>query len=996
MKKIASHALALLMALILALGVFAPALAATDEVAPLPEIGETVSGFTVKSITPMDTIGAMSVLFEHDKTGAQLMFLQTKDTNRAFDIAFQTPALDDKGKPHVFEHITISGSQKYPDPNMFFPFTNQTYSTFINALTSSTKTEFPLASLSEDQLLQMMDYYLSGVFTPLLYTEPRLAEREAWRYALTGKDDPLTITGTVYSEMQGASTINRKALLNLRNTLFEGSLVSHESGGIPEDIKMLSYEELIEFHDAYYHPSNALIILYGDLDYKRFLTFIDEEYLCKYDQRDVYVEKGRIEPMTSTLTKICEYPVEAGATTKDASIISYAFAANGADMKDTIGLSMTANLLNQESSAFTALVRERMPGKTVTVSIDYDAPAPYLFFQSTGCNEEDLATLVEIADEAIARIAREGFDPAAVESNNAMMKLSLLLMPKNQALGVNAAILFSGEWAAFGTMDYFNEYEEVLAGADAAYLGDLLTRYLLNNPHRAAVATVPVAGLSEEKAQALAAELAEKKAAMSAEEIDALVAKTQAFIDWAGATPDDAEIKKLQAVTKESLPEEIVEYPVDVKTQDGVTLLTSTTDVGGVCNPGFLLDAAGLPIDQLQDVSLYLSLLGNLDTASHTKEELSTLMTRYAPGFGASLWASETKSLSPIYKANFSWLSLNEDLPTGTALVKEIVQETSLEDTDAIKNIIARKISAYQMMFQSTPYQLQLQRSKAAFSDAEAFNNYLGGVEMYAYLKEMQALCESDPEALVGRLTNARALVLNKSGAAAMLAGDRDAVNGFGEICDAFFEGMADTARDTVDYGALRLPVQREALVVNSDVQFNYVYMGMPQGAYTGKLGALSALIGDIYMLPKLRNALGAYGAYFDANREGMYLWTYRDPGLKGTFDIYEALPEFLETVSLTQEDVDRYIISAYSSLAMPNGPLTEATNALNDWLLGYGPEDTLTEMRQMKDLTVEDVRTFAQVLRQLLDDGVRSTSGSASTIEQNADLFDNVIRLDS
>lgn len=215
MKHLSSRFLCLILALALVLTSFAgcsptaqstpPGEAASRPVAAqksaLPAVGDVLSGFAAIEIIPMDVLGATGVLFEHRKSGATLLYLACDDPNRSFSISFRTPALDNKGKPHVFEHITVSGSQKYPDANMYFPFSYQTYNTYVNALTFHGMTSYPLASLSEDQLLPMMDYYLSGVFEPLLYTEPRLVQREAWRYELAGADDELSVAGTVYSEM---------------------------------------------------------------------------------------------------------------------------------------------------------------------------------------------------------------------------------------------------------------------------------------------------------------------------------------------------------------------------------------------------------------------------------------------------------------------------------------------------------------------------------------------------------------------------------------------------------------------------------------------------------------------------------------------------------------------------------------------------------------------------------------------------------------------------
>jgi Zn-dependent M16 (insulinase) family peptidase len=37
-------------------------------------------------------------------------------------------------------------------------------------------------------------------------------------------------------------------------------------GGNPNDITQLTYLELIDFHKKYYHPSNAKIFTYGNME----------------------------------------------------------------------------------------------------------------------------------------------------------------------------------------------------------------------------------------------------------------------------------------------------------------------------------------------------------------------------------------------------------------------------------------------------------------------------------------------------------------------------------------------------------------------------------------------------------------------------------------------------------------------------------------------------------------------------------------------------------
>ena len=179
-------------------------------------VGDQTTGFVVRELSRLDLVNADVTLLEHEKTGALLMLVQNEDINRTYDISFRTPVEDDSGIPHVFEHATLGGSQKYPSKALFFNLIHQTYNTYMNAMTTDLITTYPVASLSEQQLLKYVDYYTDSVFNPSIMEDESIFREEAWRYAMADKDAPLTIAGTVYTEMQGAYSIETASMLNFK------------------------------------------------------------------------------------------------------------------------------------------------------------------------------------------------------------------------------------------------------------------------------------------------------------------------------------------------------------------------------------------------------------------------------------------------------------------------------------------------------------------------------------------------------------------------------------------------------------------------------------------------------------------------------------------------------------------------------------------------------------------------------------------------------------
>lgn len=107
----------------------------------------------------------------------------------------------------------------------------------------------------------------------------RKAGITSWR----DEDAPVTINGVVYNEMKGAFSSPDDVLERLIfKSLFPDTSYANESGGDPEHIPELTYEQYLNFHRKYYHPCNSYIYLYGDMDVAEKLRWMDEEYLGKY------------------------------------------------------------------------------------------------------------------------------------------------------------------------------------------------------------------------------------------------------------------------------------------------------------------------------------------------------------------------------------------------------------------------------------------------------------------------------------------------------------------------------------------------------------------------------------------------------------------------------------------------------------------------------------------------------------------------------------------
>lgn len=964
------------------------------------QVGDAHNGFTVTDVRRFDLIGADTITLQHDKTGALVMLLLNEDTNRVFDVTFRTVAEDNTGTPHVFEHATLSGSERYPSKKLFFNLSYQTYNTYMNASTYPMMTTYPVGSLSEDQLLKYADFYLDSCFHPMIQTDESIFRREAWRYSLTGADEPMTLTGTVYNEMKGAMTLESAASYNYKRTLAPGSVIGNVSGGEPASIPDMTWEALRTYHDTYYHPSNSLSFVYGKIEHpEAFLALLDSVF-STYEARDVsglFTDAG-YQPLTEAAEKVYSYPVEEGTDTANGAVIYYGFRCDGISTEDMDALDLFTTMADADSSAFKTLLKEKLPMASGSVYID-PCGVPSVYFCATGVNASDADTFRAVVDESMAKIAEEGFTLEEAEALEAGVKLEVLLTPEGSEVGVNMIANIAYNWSAAGRLYGYMEYIDLLNRftdfvSDGTFCRVAKT-YIVDNPIHALAVTEPVPGLKETEDAALAETLAEAKAAMSEEEIAALVSATNAAEDDGDDTTEM--VASMSAVTVETLPEEFRQYDIqDEALENNVRRLYVNAAGAGVGKTMLRLNVSSLPQEQLHWLALYMNLLGDMDTTEHTYSELATLMTRYANGvqIGVIIPTEDNEyGYTPYLRVAFN--ALDEDLANAYELVSEILFKTDFENTEVLSGRVSKLRNSLKQSINAEGYGYMLRRMFGRGNEGYAFYDYMNQLPYYSFLCEVEDAMASDPSTVVSKLNEMRETLLSLgNGVVYGYVGSEEGREANNAAVEAFLSGMTAEERTRVKYEFA--PVEpSEGLILDVNTSFNIVFaswedLGLEK--YTADWDAVCSLINDRYLMPELRDARGAYGAYLYAVDFGLYAFTYRDPNVAETFDVFSRVGEMLTAdTGVTQDTLNGYILSSYSAYALPQGELTDGYDALGNLLTGQSQEEKRANMEALKSVKVEKLPEYAEVLSKLMTNGVHGTVSSASIIAANEALYQTV-----
>ncbi|MBR7040667.1 MAG: insulinase family protein [Clostridia bacterium] len=956
---------------------------------------EPESAYTLKDSRRFELVGADIRVYEHNKTGALVMFVNNSDTNRTFQIAFRTPTYTDKGIAYVLEHSVLGGSAKYPSRGLFTSLSAQTYNTYMNAFTANYMTAYPVASLSESQLLKFVDFYTDSVFNPMILEDEDIFREEAWRYTLDDPEGELGIEGTVYSEMQGSYTLARAAMLNYYNTLFPGATTGRDSGGIPEVIYTMSWEDVTEFYKEYYHPSNSLTVIYGDIeDENAFLTLLDG-YFSAYERREFDIKEKNYAPITESVTAEFGYPVAENSDTDKQAQIFYGFATD-CTYADYDDLDYLTTLMSDDSAYFTQTLKKELPGAAGGVYVDNTTPEMSVMFYAQGVNREDADTFKRICDEAVADAANNGFDPQAVDAIVSSYNLSIQLIGEEDELNTDMVQTVAQYWALqddlFGYMDWIDRLDSFEEKALDGSLSNAAEKYLLGNERNALVVTYPVPGLLEEKTEAFNAMLQEDKAGMSEDEI-------QAIVDYKPYDKDALDeatkgfIAQLTAVTTQSLPEDRRVYEISDETdEDGVRFVTADANLDGVGETALMLDASGLKEEQIHYFKLLCDLLGELDTEDHTKQEIATLGARYLYDGVIKVSAmGDLERARPYMRLTFT--ALDEDLQAGYDLLAELLYRTKLDDAEELLKQVKQLKTSLRTNITQNCYAVMLYRAESPFDATTRYFSYVTYIDYYEFLEQAEAQLESDPESFISELEAVRDYFNNRTGAIAGFVGNETSAQLNKTAAKAFLMTLDEREIVPAAY-ALDAEKKSEALIIDGTVNYNMVYASWEElgmDGYDGAMDAVASYVYDKYLYPLIRVQYGAYGVLHGARDSGVYVISYRDPNVDETFDVYASLGEMIAEDEPTQEELDGYILSAYSYYAKSGGELSGGFNALLNYLGGESQEKTLDYMRDLKGMTPEVFRNYSALYEKLAGEGAQFTSGGAAAVEAQ-DRYDRVL----
>lgn len=970
----------------------------------LPKVGDNLYGFTVDAIYDYDIRNAKLVLFTHEKSGAKAILISNDDEDKSTVIGYNTLTYDNRGIPHVFEHACLGGSAKYPNANTFDEAVNKIYQTFMNAFTMQHATIYPCSSLSDPQLFELYKFYLDGVMNPDVLRDEKNLEREAYRYILNDKNEDIALSGIVYSEMSAnEGNITRVAYQSAKETMFEGSFVATETGGATSDIIKIKNKDLIDYHEKYYHPSNMVITLYGDIDYEKYLKYTDEEYLNKFTKKDVDKSDNGFIEQSGFRTKKYDFPVSSNDEIDKQSVIVYGVSCEDMSSYESGLFGVVLNALAKSDGPVDKRLKEKLPNARYSFDNDLDIPKPFFLVFFTNVDEKDADTIKEIVEESFAEILNGGISNEIVDEVIDELEINRESAKDSHGFASSSANFYARVFAnngkdILGDLRYNKGLDDIKVAYEKGDIKKLAEKYLSDNSKSSLIVVAPKRGLLEEKKAEVADSLKRMKAEMSNEEMDALILNGKEFDEWSDEQAKHSIIDTIKVASISSLDEYRASCYAYEENKEGIRFIRSDIKDTKSSYFNILFDASGVKFEDIHKLNFISNLFLELPTTHYEGKKLGSEVERYTSILyaGPSIKYYDGGGYKPYF--SFSVKALDKNLDKAFELLEELMYETKFNDVEIARSVASSTKNSIRQSFNNNPSK-QTEFMTTVQNDGDyLYENYLNGVEYLRFLDSIGEMSDEEVKSLLSECKDLLFSLYNRYGLVCELISNFDTMKTLkSKLIELSYDFNEERIKEE-DYSEHLIPLKdKVALVCTGTMQYNNISIPMLKNGieYRSRYEVLSGILDINILFNEFRAKRSAYGSYSDFNKQRGLIYTYRDPNLKQSYEVFKTIPSMLRHINMSEDDLDNYKLNAYSKFAYPLTKYNAAMIAIEETITKTKikrPDRYVGYMKEIKALTTNDLEDMYQIVDELIDKGKYITAGNREQIENNKDMFDEII----
>lgn len=908
--------------------------------------------------------------YEHE-TGLRHAHVRRQDNERGFMLVFPTPPGNDRGIPHILEHLALAGSERYPIRNPFFSMLRRSTASFINAMTGETFTMYPFATTNENDYWNLMAVYSDATFFPNLDRLDFM--QEGWRDTID-ESGKLSVAGVVYNEMLGALNARDARLeIEVDRLWSAGQPNAFVSGGEPLAIPSLSHEELKQFHAEHYHPSRAVLLTYGNFDAIEAQARIQEMVLSRreWEKFPPIVPVPRQAPATKLA--VVSVPQEGEGNEHS---LTFLWQLENANPVDRLMISAMNNLVLGQGGPLGTLLESSdfcRPGQVVFGNEDDHA---VLRIELHGLAPEDIQRGHDLVKQAIGLAIAEDHSPQQVEATLRDFEFNernpggkmfgmpfgiakLYIAGRNIVAGRDGISAFDNS----ATLDQLHEQLRI-PGAVSRWLSANIDR-----PADLCIHGEPDPDFATRYAEHLAAVARSHEDALTPERRAQIIADGKALVDRQ-AIPSDLSclpglvVEDLSLAPRELLPLEFVAGNANTPAELGVKVPSN-----GQVYLGVSLDISGVPVEDFKWVDLMVDLAPSLGSGQMDWAEATRWREMAAVGASSAVHTVNTARSAGNFglEAVFEAVGLQRDIPAMCQVMKTLIYDARLDEHDRIRQVLNNSLDQSNQELSQKGNEWTVMEMSKPLSPLHSFRAEVAGRQSHVWLTEVCATLEDPSRAHEVFQALERAKQYLGSAPLVVRAACEDPSVPIAVMKNVFAGHAGWEAPQGSQAMHYEVAQPRDiALAGKTSVQYMHQAWKVPPLVEpdTGYLAVLSQVLSMDYLHSAVRERGGAYGsaAKYDHNTS-FSMMSYRDPRLTGTLSDFTIATQWVQSDAVNQDMVNSAIIAVCRSLDAPTSLASAAQESWSMLRSGVTYDDRIRFRGEVLGATVEKVREAASKL---------------------------------
>jgi Zn-dependent M16 (insulinase) family peptidase len=944
--------------------------ASTSCPTPTLATGAMLHGFRVLRVEQIPEIRITAYEAEHEKTGAKVLHLHCDDRENLYSIGFRTPPTDSTGLPHILEHSVLAGSERYPLKDVFNELIRGTLQTFINAFTYPDKTIYPVASQIQADYFNLARVYTDLVFNPRLLKET--FSQEGHHLEFVNPEDTssdLTISGIVYNEMKGAySSPDALMYKVIQEHLYPDTPYAFDSGGNPEDIPLLTYEQFKAFHRTYYSPTNARFFLYGDIPTAAHLEFL-ADMLADFER--VYVD-STIESQIRWQTPLSitgTFPIGEEDNPERKTVVNAAWMmAENTDYETAILLQIISGILvGSAAGPLRKALIDSGFGEDLSpiTGVERDLKQIAFSIGLRGTERDNARHIEELIMDTLQKLVLSGFDRNLIEGTLHQVEFhgkeiirsaypyGIILMGR-----VYHTWLYDGD--PLEGLNFPRIIEDIRKkwGANPRLFQEIVRKWFLDNPHRVLSVMEPSKTHQSDREDKFRKKMNRLKASLSREELDAIRHNASALKKFQVEPDTPGAAARLPKLNISDIARAIETIPTEKVLIENVPAIMHDIFTNGIAYLDLAFDVSDIP----EELQPYLPLLGklitNMGAAGLDYEDMAKRIVLKTGGISYHLSAGLAMDGRQNWqKMIFRIKCLYRNIGDAVAIISDILTSGDMSHEMRMRELIAERKNNLHASIIPSGHAFARRSAGAALSIPAYRDDLWHGRTQLKFVNGIADRFNEIKSDLLDTLTILQHMAFRRGRLHINLTADAEGIA-------LLSEGVADLLRRLSGNGGTGKPSAPPLSPINTGfsipAQVSYVAKVLSAPAYADPLAASLTMLGrqlsSGYLYKHIRIQGGAYGgmSQYDPMSGTFSLLSYRDPHIVNTLNVYREAVDFISRNKTSGEELEKTIIGTIGALDKPMDPASRGYIAMIRDFTGLSDEHRLKFRNSILDMTPE------------------------------------------